>query len=230
MTPQTNSIPEAQKKKCPKCLTEKTFSQFAINRTKSSGVSSWCKECTQKDSREWRSKNLEIVRSYNKKWNKINAERIREALRLWLESHPGEKPPKKPGKPRNRKRNNKIFWEEMAVFRCKYRASKKGVPFAMGVSDFLDSSGALPRVCPIFPHIKLDYSAGPDRRLWASVDRIVPELGYVSGNVCIISAAANTWKNNGSNPQERRRIVQIMLGRTKRNPVVDTGQGSLFAL
>lgn len=97
------------------------------------------------------------------------------------------------------------------------RAKEKGVPYSLQASDLMDANtGELPVSCRIFPHINLDYCAGPDQRLWASLDRIVPELGYVSGNVWIISKAANTWKSNGSNPAERRRIIQIMRGREKK--------------
>ena len=42
--------------------------------------------------------------------------------------------------------------------------------------------------------MRLDYAGGGDRRLWASVDRIKPELGYVKGNVRVISLAANMAK------------------------------------
>ena len=93
------------------------------------------------------------------------------------------------------------------------RAKDKGVPFAMNASDLVDiATGLLPTHCRIFPHIKLDYDAGPDHRYWASLDRIAPELGYTSGNIWVISNAANMWKSNGSNPAERKRIVEIMTG------------------
>jgi hypothetical protein len=108
-------------------------------------------------------------------------------------------------------------WLRRTLSNCRNRAAKKLVPFDMNEFDLLDKkTGNLPVFCPVFPHIKLDYNAGPDRRLWASVDRIVPELGYVSGNVWIVSMAANTWKSNGSNATERTRIVAIMQ-RQKKN-------------
>ena len=114
----------------------------------------------------------------------------------------------------------------------KQNASKKGVLFDMDVTDLYDPrTGELPTHCPIFPSVVLDYEAGPNRRHWASVDRIVPELGYVSGNVCIISYGANTWKSNGSSPEERRRIIQIIAGSRKGKQIeVNQEQGSLFSL
>lgn len=110
------------------------------------------------------------------------------------------------------------------------RSKAKGVPYSLEASDLMDeNTGELPVFCRIFPHIRLDYCAGPDQRLWASLDRIVPELGYVSGNVWVISKAANTWKSNGSNPAERRRITQIMRGNQKK-VLDDSSQMSLFSL
>lgn len=104
-------------------------------------------------------------------------------------------------------------WAKRAIKSCKQRASKKSIQFDITMDDLYDQrTGELPINCPIFPHIFLDYEAGPDRRLWASVDRIVPEIGYVKGNICVMSYGANTWKSNGSNPEERRRIIQIMTG------------------
>lgn len=42
-----------------------------------------------------------------------------------------------------------------------------------------------------------------------SLDRIIPELGYIEGNVCWISARANTIKNSGT-AEEHRKIYEFM--------------------
>jgi hypothetical protein len=107
-------------------------------------------------------------------------------------------------------------WEKKIISNCKRRAHDKKVPFGMNPTDLYDpNTSALPVFCPIFPNIRLDYNNGPDRRLWASVDRKVPALGYTSDNVWVVSMAANTWKTNGSNPEERARIVKIMSPKQK---------------
>lgn len=132
---------------------------------------------------------------------------------------------------RNRRKET---WAKRHVNSSRQSAAKKSVPFDLCVSDFYDSmTGNLPDRCPIFPSVVLDYEAGPNRRNWASVDRIVPELGYVKGNVCIISYGANTWKSNGSSPEERKRILQIIakLRKVKRKEDIAYGQqGSLFTV
>jgi hypothetical protein len=128
----------------------------------------------------------------NRRWYANNRERVSEQSRT--------------------RTHTKKSWELNAIKRCRERATQKGVPFGMRASDLYDASGRLPDTCPIFSHICLDYHGGRDRRKWASVDRKVPELGYVTGNVWVVSMAANVWKSNGSNPRERRVITRLMSG------------------
>ena len=79
--------------------------------------------------------------------------------------------------------------------RVKYRAKKLGIPYSLKHGDV-----AIPDVCPVLG-IKLVVNRGgrkgyhPDS---PSLDRIVPELGYVPGNVRVISARANLLKNDAT--------------------------------
>jgi hypothetical protein len=68
---------------------------------------------------------------------------------------------------------------------AKIRAAAKNIPFDLVADDIL-----LPEVCPVFnrPFNK------SNRRLGYSLDRIIPELGYVKGNVQVISQLANAMK------------------------------------
>ena len=58
-----------------------------------------------------------------------------------------------------------------------------------------------PTHCPVLG-IKLDYSIGnkrgKDRDAWPSFDRFDNDLGYVSGNVEIISLKVNSMKHNAT--------------------------------
>jgi hypothetical protein len=87
---------------------------------------------------------------------------------------------------------------------ARQRAQKKSLPFAMTVADLLP----LPVTCPVLG-ITIDYgssiggraSRGMSRDRRASIDRVVPSLGYVPGNVRVISYRANRLKGDGT-PEE----------------------------
>jgi len=68
---------------------------------------------------------------------------------------------------------------------AKARAVKKGISFNLTPEDI-----TLPEKCPVF-NIPFNKS---DRRMGYSLDRIIPELGYVPGNVQVISQLANAMK------------------------------------
>ncbi len=93
---------------------------------------------------------------------------------------------------------------------AKYRAKEKGVPFEITKND-LD----WPEYCPVFG-VRLDYQGGRQYRNpnSPSLDRIIPEKGYVKGNVAIISWRANTLKNNAT-LEELRKIVDWLDKQTR---------------
>lgn len=74
---------------------------------------------------------------------------------------------------------------------CKSRAKKLGLPFDLDVPYVQDMLNARD-VCPL---LDVPYDDG---RYKQSVDKIIPELGYVKGNVWIISYRANSIKNDAS--------------------------------
>lgn len=68
------------------------------------------------------------------------------------------------------------------------------MPFTIAYEDI-----EWPQVCPVL-HIRLDYtpSRGGGRDASPSFDRRDPSIGYVRGNVLIISARANRIKSNAT--------------------------------
>lgn len=81
--------------------------------------------------------------------------------------------------------------------RAKNRAKERGIPFDLVYTDII-----IPEYCPILG-IKLEevkghsgcYDQSP------SLDRIVPKLGYVKGNVQVISSLANHMKASANKKQ-----------------------------
>lgn len=75
---------------------------------------------------------------------------------------------------------------------ARYRARIKGLPFNIDKSDVV-----IPDVCPVLG-IPLFTSHGKHTDNSPSLDRVVPSLGYVKGNVVVISNLANTIKTNAT--------------------------------
>lgn len=72
------------------------------------------------------------------------------------------------------------------------RARKAGVPFSLTEDDIL-----IPTYCPVFG-CKLERklgSKGPGPTS-PSLDRIIPDLGYVPGNIVVVSYRANRAKGD----------------------------------
>lgn len=70
------------------------------------------------------------------------------------------------------------------------RAKKAGVPFSIERRDII-----IPDRCPALG-TKLVRGKGQPGPNSPSLDRIVPELGYVPGNIVVVSMRANRAKND----------------------------------
>jgi hypothetical protein len=80
------------------------------------------------------------------------------------------------------------------------RSIKFNLPFDIKYTDII-----IPSNCPVFG-IPLDRST-PEHR--PTLDRIVPELGYVKGNICVISDRANRKKQDSSR-EDLEKIVNYI--------------------
>lgn len=72
------------------------------------------------------------------------------------------------------------------------RARESGVPFALTVHDIV-----IPEFCPALG-IRLERGSGRTTDASPTLDRLDPSLGYVPGNVSVISLKANRMKSNGT--------------------------------
>lgn len=104
-------------------------------------------------------------------------ERKANKKRYEQERAAGKDGPRKPGGPRSLLRG------------CRRRAMKKGMECSITADDV-----AIPEYCPVFG-LKLVRHPSPGTRVDSpSVDRIDNSLGYVKGNVVVISGLANRLK------------------------------------
>ena len=76
--------------------------------------------------------------------------------------------------------------------RAKKRAADKNIPFDL---DLVYLNSIATDVCPVFgTEFVWGRQQGPRHRYTPSLDRVIPELGYVKGNVVFISMWANMIK------------------------------------
>lgn len=75
---------------------------------------------------------------------------------------------------------------------AKYRAKKRGTPFSISRKDVV-----IPEFCPVLG-IKLQKGSKHGLDDSPSIDCLIPEKGYVPGNIAVISYRANTIKSNAS--------------------------------
>lgn len=84
----------------------------------------------------------------------------------------------------------------------KYRTQKRGIPFDLTIEDVV-----VPDFCPVLGLPLYRNSGGRAQGPNSpTVDRIDPDLGYVKGNVRVISARANAIKSNAT-PEELLRVA-----------------------
>jgi hypothetical protein len=90
--------------------------------------------------------------------------------------------------------------------RSKSRAKANDIKFEIEIEDVI-----IPEFCP-YLGIKLEKGTGVKCDASPSLDRIVPALGYVKGNVEVISYLANVMKNS-STPEQLRTFCTNALKR-----------------
>jgi len=113
-------------------------------------------------------------------------------------------------------RRSYLYQAMRAKFRSKKaNATRLGYEFNINFGDI-----DFPTHCPIFG-IELDYFT---EHSWQdnspSFDRINPNLGYIKGNVAIISMRANRIKNNGT-AEEHYQIAEFMDAAIQQQPVFE---------
>jgi|SRR5882672_64103 len=124
--------------------------------------------------------------AYRKEWAKKNPEKRRESTRRWRMQHPQ----KWAEIERNWKRKNPF---SNAVKELAKGAKKSGTPIDREYCRSL----TVPTVCPVLG-TPIRFAVGEGFRPMhetASFDRVDNNLGYIRGNVCIVSRLANTMKS-----------------------------------
>jgi hypothetical protein len=107
------------------------------------------------------------------------------------------------------KRKPRRLLRQKLLTDAKYRATRAGLAFNIDITDI-----RIPDRCPVLG-ITIRRRAG-DTSTSPSLDRIVPSLGYVKGNVQIISWRANQLKRDAS-LEELRLMGRFASKQLRRN-------------
>lgn len=119
--------------------------------------------------KEWSNNNPDKVRAIKNKWYAVNRTQAQQS------------------QDRYRKSNSSKYLFGLA----KRRAAKRGIEFNIELCDVV-----VPKTCPLLNIPINSYSEHQDFR--PSLDRINPKLGYIKGNVIVISHKANRIKSNAN--------------------------------
>ena len=122
--------------------------------------------------KEWRAANKEHLSEYQRRY--LSSPEIRERMRTWQRNYIANNP------------------ERRMVNSAKRRALKLGIPFALSWKDIV-----IPKLCPVLG-IPLVAGKGFRENGSPSLDRIDNDLGYVPGNVIVVSWRANALKRDAT--------------------------------
>lgn len=176
------AVQKEKVKTCTQCKLEKRlFDDFHRHKGHADGFASRCKTCCKLNYDDKVEERRAISRASHKKHRDKRNAYSRGQFKKLLRDKP----------------------EMMLWYKAKARAKKQGTPFNITPEDL-----TIPQVCPVLG-IPLIHGKGAQRNNSPSVDRKIPALGYVEGNVQVISWRANDLKKNGTLEEFRRLIAYL---------------------
>lgn len=188
-------------KTCNKCKIEKHTSEFHNSFTAKDGLQPYCKVCRREHDESLKA--LPKTPVAPKVCTKCGVEKQPSEFYNNSRTRDGLSTQCGPCLLEAQNNKNRENPKRSMTQRAKTRASKAGVSFSITEDCF-----EIPEYCPVLG-IKLEHSRGSKgyEDNSPSLDRIKPELGYVPGNVAIISMRANRLKNDGT-LEEFRKLVK----------------------
>jgi len=99
-------------------------------------------------------------------------------------------------------------WERRRVKDAKNRARSLKIPFNL-TTEYIKSITPSDMICPA---LGIQMKVGGDFKnsmiRAPSLDRLIPELGYVKGNIAVVSTRANTLKRDAT-PEELMKVAKF---------------------
>lgn len=168
-------------KRCSECRLPKPIGEFTHLLDSSDGYRPRCKRCEHAYRKAYTAAHPKTIAAAKKRYLQRHPDRNRQQQKDWRARHP----------------------EGDLLNKARSRARRGGFPCTITRADIV-----IPKVCPILG-IPLRAHYGEGKRGFddsPTLDRLVPLLGYVPGNVTVISGRANRIKNDAT-LQELERIV-----------------------
>lgn len=184
-------------KKCCQCGQIKPLEEFVKDNRRKDGHSTLCKECKRakdkaryherKNDPEYHAKKL----AHQVKYRENHKEQI-DAYSYEYNSRPEVIERKAEWHQKNSSKRSISTKIGDMLSRAKNRSEEKNIPFNITREDIV-----FVEICPLL-NIPLNWEGGPRDKNTPSLDKVIPELGYVKGNVRIISNLANMMKSYAS--------------------------------
>lgn len=213
-------------KLCKKCGIDRSTEDFSKVKGSKDGLLGHCKLCESKYHKEYYLARQEEIKARSNKQYHDNFEANSARAKVYRESHKVEiKAARKSFREANREKliekDRRYYWdnrEQIAVrgkalhaadprnvllHHARKRAKKYNIPFSITKNDL-----CIPQFCPILG-IPIKVGSGRPEDGSPTIDRLIPELGYVPDNISVISYRANTIKNFGS-IEEHLKVVEWM--------------------
>lgn len=166
-------------KNCPHCKQIKPISDFSKRSDSELGLMSWCRPCNRDKVQKWRLNNKEKCYLNTMNWkrkNKAKALAIQKKYRL---------------------KNPLSLRSSKMVYEARSKSLIKNLPFNI---DFKYVLGLCRNNKCDITGIEFNTTSGKNP-CSPSLDRIVPKLGYIRGNVRVILWALNAFKNEWSDSE-----------------------------
>ena len=188
-------------KKCCMCGEIKSSECFYMDKSKSNGLSSRCKECAKETMVQWRKQNPVKLKKGKRQYYQRNKTQLLEKSAEWRKNNQDYgktyyQENKDVFKERRKGRETRL--REMLA-NTRYRAKHNFLPFDLTI-EYLRAIAT--DCCPVTGEPldwNLEFSEkGKSNPVAPSIDKIVPTLGYTQGNVAIICNRMNRLKSDAT--------------------------------
>lgn len=168
---------------CTVCEVPKDLSEFNKQTKSRDGVSSYCRVCSSIKVKEWRIENTDHKREYHRNYERTDKAKVRR--KRYRDAHIDEY-----------RESSQQFYrdnpERNLVYEARKRAKHRQVPCTITFEDIV-----IPQTCPVLG-IPLERTGMNNRDSSPSLDCVIPSLGYIPGNIAVISYRANRIKNDAT--------------------------------